>query len=91
MHPDRHPYWKRIRRLTLWLLLIWFLVSFVLTFFARELSFLFFGWPFSFWMSAQGGLLVYAAIIAYYAWYMNRLDDEHGVEESATPEETNEH
>lgn len=90
MHPDHHPYWKRVRRLTLWLLLIWFLVSFVLTFFARELSFLFFGWPFSFWMAAQGGLLVFAGIIAYYAWTMNRLDEQYGVEEPSTADDASE-
>ncbi|MDP3833452.1 MAG: DUF4212 domain-containing protein, partial [Hydrogenophaga sp.] len=45
-------------------------------------SFNFFGWPFSFWMGAQGALVVYCVIIGYYAWYMNKLDIEHGVEET---------
>jgi putative solute:sodium symporter small subunit len=26
-------------------------------------------------------LVVYCVIIGYYAWYMNKLDIEHGVEE----------
>ena len=47
----------------------------------RELNFSFFGWPFSFWVGAQGALVVYVAIIGYYAWYMNRLDQEYGVAE----------
>lgn len=68
-------HWRKTRRLTLVLLLVWFVVTFGLPYFARELSFRFFGWPFSFWMAAQGALVVYGVIIAYYAWHMNRLDD----------------
>jgi len=72
-------YWPRIRRMTALLLVIWFLVSFGLTYFARELSFLLLGWPFSFWITAQGALLVYLALIAFYAWYANRLDEACGI------------
>ena len=57
-------------------------VTFGVPYFARALDFTFFGWPFSFWMGAQGALLVYCLIIGFYAWYMNRLDIEHGVDES---------
>ena len=32
-------------------------------------------------VAAQGALIVYVAIIGYYAWYMNRLDGEYGVSE----------
>lgn len=74
-------YWQKNLNLTAVLLAIWFVVTFVVSFFARELSFNFFGWPFSFWMGAQGSLVVYVAIIWYYARTMNRLDHEHGVAE----------
>jgi len=60
---------------------VWFVVTFVVGYFARSLDFKFFGWPFSFWMGAQGALVVYVAIIWYYAHYMNKLDQEYGVEE----------
>jgi putative solute:sodium symporter small subunit len=76
---QRH--WRKNLRLTAALLLVWFVVSFVATFFARELSFSFFGWPFSFWVGSQGALVVYVLIIAWYAHRMNRLDLEHGVAE----------
>lgn len=49
--------------------------------FARDLSFTFFGWPFSFWMASQGSLVIYVVIIWFYARYMNQLDQEHGVAE----------
>lgn len=68
-------YWRTNLRLTALLLCIWFCVTFGVSFFARELDFRFFGWPFSFWVAAQGALLMYGLIIAFYAWYMNRLDD----------------
>jgi putative solute:sodium symporter small subunit len=32
-------------------------VTFVVGFFARDLNFNFFGWPFSFWVGAQGSLM----------------------------------
>jgi putative solute:sodium symporter small subunit len=53
----------------------------VVGFYARELDFTFFGWPFSFWMGAQGSLVVYCLIIGFYARYMNKLDEEAGVNE----------
>lgn len=78
---NHHRYWRKNLRITALLLSVWFVVTFVVSYFARELSFSFFGWPFSFWMAAQGSLVVYCLIIGYYAWCMNRLDLEHGVEE----------
>jgi len=81
----RHQeYWSKNLRITGILLAIWFFVTFVLVFFARELTFNFFGWPFSFWLAAQGALVVYCLIIWYYANYMNRLDIEYGVAEGET-------
>ena len=78
---SHHRYWRRNLRVTAVLLAVWFLVTFVVEFYARELSFSFFGWPFSFWVAAQGALIVYVLIVGFYAWYMNRLDHEHGVAE----------
>ena len=77
----RRRYWRATLRVTALLLLVWFGVTFGVSFFARELSFVFFGWPFIFWMGAQGALVVYLLLIAFYAWYMDRLDRRHGVEE----------
>ena len=74
-------YWRKNLVVITALLAIWFAVTFGVSYFARYLNFNFFGWPFSFWMGAQGTLLVYCGIIAFYAWYMNRLDVEHGVDE----------
>ena len=79
---DRHQeYWRKTLRITAILLAIWFVVTFVVSYYARELSFNFFGWPFSFWMGAQGALVIYILIIGFYATYMGKLDIEYGVEE----------
>ena len=75
-------YWQRNLRMTGILLVIWFVVTFVVSFYARELSGVsIFGFPLGFYMGAQGALVVYVAIIWYYARYMNTLDQEYGVHE----------
>lgn len=79
---DNHQrYWQKNLRITAILLVIWFVVTYVVAYYARDLSFVMAGWPFSFWVGAQGALVVYVAIIGYYAHYMNKLDIEHGVAE----------
>lgn len=75
-------YWQKTLRLTAVLLVIWFVVTYVMAFFARDLASInFFGWPLSFYIGAQGALIVYCLIIWYYAKRMNELDAEHGVAE----------
>ena len=79
---DKHRrYWRKTLNITAILLSGWVVVTFVVSYFARELSFNFFGWPFSFWMGAQGSLIIYVAIVWFYARRMNHLDNEHGVAE----------
>ncbi len=76
-----HEYWSKNVRITAILMVIWFVITFVIGYYARELSFNFFGWPFAFWVGAQGALALYVVLIGYYAWYMNKLDQEYGVSE----------
>lgn len=79
--PTLRAYWRRTLRLTAVLLAVWFVATFVVSWYARELSFNFFGWPFSFYMGAQGSLIVYLLIVWVYARSMNALDRRHGVDE----------
>jgi putative solute:sodium symporter small subunit len=80
---EKHnEYWHKNLVITAILLFIWFVVTFVEAWYARELNqFSFLGFPLGFYMSAQGSLIVYVAIIGIYAWYMNRLDKEYEVDE----------
>lgn len=74
-------YWHRNLKLTGWLMVVWFGVTFGVAFFARDLNFRFFGWPFSFWVAAQGALVVYVLLIGLYAHAMNKLDHAHSLDE----------
>ena len=75
-------YWQRNLRMTTFLLAVWFVVTFVVSFFARELSGLtIFGFPLGFYMGAQGALVIYVLIVWYYARYMNALDTEYNAHE----------
>jgi putative solute:sodium symporter small subunit len=75
-------YWRKNLVITGILLLVWFIVTFVEAWYARELtSITFLGFPLSFYMSAQGSLAIYVIIIGVYAWYMTGLDKEYEVDE----------
>lgn len=80
---EKHQeYWSRNLRLTAVLLLIWFVVTYVMAYFAIPLAEInFFGWPLSFYMAAQGSLAIYVVIIYVYAKKMRKMDLEYGVEE----------
>ncbi|PZP53937.1 MAG: DUF4212 domain-containing protein [Azospira oryzae] len=80
---EKHrEYWRKNLRITGILLFIWFVVTYVIGWFAKELaSITILGFPFPFYMGAQGSLIIYVLIIWYYARYMNKLDQEYGVAE----------
>jgi putative solute:sodium symporter small subunit len=75
-------YWHKNLSITAILLVIWFVVTFVIGYYAAELNNIrFFGWPLPFYMGAQGSLIIYVILIWYYARYMNRLDKQYDVAE----------
>jgi putative solute:sodium symporter small subunit len=80
---ERHrEYWKRTLNLTVVLLAIWFVVTFVMAYFAMDLhSIVIAGFPLSFYMAAQGSLIIYVVLIWFYARKMGALDREYGVAE----------
>ncbi len=79
---DKHKeYWQKNLKMTSFLLAIWFVATFVVEYFARELNAITFIGPLGFYMSAQGSLIIYVLIIWFYARYMNNLDQEYGVHE----------
>lgn len=79
---EKHKeYWQRNLRVTAILLTIWFVVTFVAGWFARELNGITIIGPLGFYMGAQGALIVYVLIIWYYGKFMNDMDKEYGVHE----------
>jgi putative solute:sodium symporter small subunit len=78
---DLRAHWRSHLRLIVVLLALGAAVSFGVGFFARSLRFSFFGWPFSFWVAAQGSLFVFIGIVWWYARRMEVLDRRDGVAE----------
>src|SRR5687768_3993167 len=80
---EKHrEYWRKNLTITAILLVVWFIVTFVEGWYARELNnYTFLGFPLGFYMSAQGSLIVYVVLIGIYARYMNNLDRVYDVHE----------
>lgn len=76
-------YWSANLRTVATCLIIWFVVSYGAgIIFADALnSIQLAGFPLGFWFSQQGSILIFLALIVYYAWRMNKLDREYDVHE----------
>lgn len=85
----RRRYWLAVRRLTGGLLLAWMLLSFGAPWFASGIDrWTPGGFPISYWMAAQGALLLFIAIVVIYAWQMDRIDDRFHAEGRRDPDST---
>lgn len=78
-----NAYWSANLRLIVWSLAIWALVSFGFGILLRPLisGIAVGGSDLGFWFAQQGAILVFLALIFFYAWRMNKLDREYGVDE----------
>ena len=75
-------YWAFNVRLTAIVMVIWFVVTYVAIFFTPQLnSIVILGFPFGYYMGAQGSLIIFVILIFWYAFKMNAADKEYGVEE----------
>ena len=75
-------YWSYNVRLTTITMIIWFVVTYVAIFFTPELNnIVIFGFPFGYYMGAQGSLIVFVILIFNYSNKMNKADKDYGVEE----------
>ena len=76
-------YWKRNVALIRNLLIIWAAVSYGAVILLGDVlsNISFFGVNLAFWLAHQGSILTFVAIVAFYAWRMDRLDKEFDVEE----------
>ena len=80
---SKNAYWSANVRIIRWSLVIWAVVSFGFGILLRPaLSGISVGGTdLGFWFAQQGSIIVFLAIIFFYAWRMNKLDAEHGVDE----------
>jgi len=75
-------YWSYNIRLTTIIMVIWFVVTYVAIFFTPQLNnIVILGFPFGYYMGAQGSLIIFVILIFWYAFKMNAADKEYGVEE----------
>ena len=78
-----NSYWSANIRLVTICLVIWAICSFGFGIILRPLlkGIPVGGTDLGFWFAQQGSILVFLALIFYYAFRMNSLDREHGVDE----------
>jgi putative solute:sodium symporter small subunit len=75
-------HWTRTRSLTIGVLIVWFIFSFVIPWFAAPLNaFSFIGFPLGYYMIVQGSLIVFVVLIFFQNWKQDQIDDEAGVGE----------
>lgn len=76
-------YWAANVRMILISLVIWAVVSFGFGIVLRPAlsGIAVGGTDLGFWFAQQGSILVFLALIFFYAWRMNKLDKQYGVEE----------
>ncbi|MCC1491494.1 DUF4212 domain-containing protein [Cognatishimia sp. F0-27] len=80
---DDAGYWSTNIRIITICLVIWAVVSFGFGIVLRPLlsGISVGGTDLGFWFAQQGSIIVFLALIFFYAWRMNKLDREYGVEE----------
>jgi len=80
---QKEEYWRYNVRLTTALLVVWFVVTYLVSgLFAGWLNqFTVIGFPLGYYMAAQGSLAIFVVEIAVYAYLMNKKDLEFGIRE----------
>ncbi|KIN78200.1 DUF4212 domain-containing protein [Sulfitobacter mediterraneus] len=80
---SNNAYWSANVRLILISLAIWALVSFGFGIILRPAlsGIAVGGTDLGFWFAQQGSIIIFLILIFFYAWRMNKLDREHGVDE----------
>lgn len=78
-----NAYWAANVRIIKVSLVIWAIVSFGFGILLRPMlsGIAVGGTDLGFWFAQQGSILVFLALIFFYAWRMNKLDAEYGVDE----------
>jgi putative solute:sodium symporter small subunit len=78
-----NAYWSANIRIIMVCMVIWFVASFGFGILLRPMlsGIAVGGTDLGFWFAQQGSILAFLVLIFFYAWRMNKLDAEHGVEE----------
>lgn len=79
---NRAAHWQRTRNLMIVHLVIWFIFSYLVHWFAVPLNSInFFGWPLGYYFAAQGSLIVFVVQLFLFNKQQHAIDVEYGVDE----------
>jgi putative solute:sodium symporter small subunit len=79
---QKEVHWQRTKGLMIVHLVIWFIFSFVVHWFAPQLNKIsFIGFPLGFYMAAQGSLIVFVVQLFVFAKQQETIDRECGMAE----------
>jgi putative solute:sodium symporter small subunit len=78
----RQQHWAKTRNLTIVILILWAIFSFVLPWNAHDLNaYKFIGFPLGFYFTAQGSLIAFVLLIWIQNMLQDKIDDEYGMGE----------
>jgi len=80
---QRAAYWRANLKVLAGCMLVWFTCSFGLGILLVEPlnQVTIAGFPLGFWFAQQGSIYIFVALIFFYAWKMNQLDQKYDVHE----------
>ena len=80
---NRAAYWRANLRLVVGCLAVWFLCSYVFGILLVDVlnNVRLGGFQLGFWFAQQGSIYTFVALIFFYAWRMNQLDQKYDVHE----------
>ncbi|MEQ8207401.1 MAG: DUF4212 domain-containing protein [Woeseia sp.] len=80
---QRAAYWRANLKVLAGCMLVWFTCSFGLGILLVEQlnQVTIAGFPLGFWFAQQGSIYIFVALIFFYAWKMNQLDQKYDVHE----------
>ena len=80
--PDRVSYWTKTKNLMIVMMALWVFFGYVVHMFVGSLNNItILGFPFGYYMAAQGSLIAFVIMLFVFARRQNAIDEEHGVAE----------
>jgi len=80
---DRDEHWGKTKRLMIVSLVVWAIFGYAIHLFSRQLNeIVILGFPLGFYMAAQGSLIIFVALIFWFARRQDAIDRECGVAET---------
>ncbi len=77
---QRARHWERTRNLTVIVLVVWFVFSLLVHWFANSLNGVsFIGFPLGYYLAVQGSLIIFVLLIFYQNWQQDKIDSDAGL------------